>query len=122
MMSIAKGKEIMFMAEVTACHLTLTQKKVLKSRPETEEGNPVVYLPNKRQGMLTKFDTLIYDTNANMYPLLRTEADVACLVEALKGSIIDAIVRSMPLTALLIKRVGVQPPLELVDLRPLLVV
>ncbi len=91
MIRIAKEKGIMVTAEVTPHNLTLTQDKVFKNIPGTETVNTLAYLPNNEQSLLTNFDTLIYDSNAKMYPPLRTEADIACLVEALNDGTIDAI-------------------------------
>jgi len=91
MIRIAKEKGMMVTAEVTPHNLTLTQEKVFKNKSGAEVGTTAVYFPNNRQGLLTRFDMPIYDTNAKMYPPLRTEADIICLVEALKDGTIDAI-------------------------------
>jgi dihydroorotase len=91
MIRIAKEKGIRVTAEVTPHNLTLTQNEVFKYKPGTREINTERCLSNSRQGLLTKFDSPIYNTNAKMYPPLRTEADIACLVEALKDGTIDAI-------------------------------
>ena len=91
MIRIAKKKGITVTAEVTPHNLTLTQNEVVKYRPGTGAINTARCLSNKRQDLLTKFDSLIYNTNAKMYPPLRTEADIACLVEALEDGTIDAI-------------------------------
>lgn len=91
MIRIAKKKGIMVTAEVTPHNLTLTQDKVFKNIPGTETVNTLAYLPTNEQNLLTNLDTLIYDSNAKMYPPLRTGDDIACLVEALNDGTIDAI-------------------------------
>jgi len=68
----AKEKGIAVTAEATPHHLTLTEKRVMG----WQSG---------------KTDQLSYDTNAKVNPPLRSEEDVAALIEGLKDGIIDII-------------------------------
>ncbi len=67
----AKARGVPVTAEVTPHHLTLTHESVMSSPS----------LP----------DELAYDTNAKVYPPLRTADDVAACVEGLRDGTIDAI-------------------------------
>ena len=90
MIRIAKEKGIMVTAEVTPHNLTLTQENVFKNRPGNEAAH-TAYLTNKEQSHPNNGFDRLYNTNAKMYPPLRTEADIDCLIEALKDGTIDAI-------------------------------
>jgi len=64
MIRLAREKGVPVTAEVTPHHLTLTEERVMV-------GN--------------------YDTDAKMYPPLRTEDDIKCLIKGLGDGVIDAI-------------------------------
>jgi dihydroorotase len=68
----AKEKGVAVTAEVTPHHLTLTEARVMGVEP----------INNER---------LAYDTNAKVNPPLRTEEDIAALIQGLKDGTIDAI-------------------------------
>ncbi len=90
MIRIAKEKGIMVTAEVTPHNLTLTHENVFKTRPGNESAHTAHLTGKEHSPPNTGFD-ILYNTNAKMYPPLRTEDDIACLVEALKDGTIDAI-------------------------------
>ena len=73
----AKGRGLPVTAEVTPHHLTLTHEAVLTG-PSAQRV--------RRNG-----GPLAYDTNAKVNPPLRSAADVAACVEALREGVIDAI-------------------------------
>jgi dihydroorotase len=68
----AKDKGVAVTAEVTPHHLTLTEARVMGIEPVNNER-------------------LVYDTNAKVNPPLRTEEDIAALIQGLKDGTIDAI-------------------------------
>ena len=68
----AKERGVAVTAEVTPHHLTLTEERVMVSEPEKNER-------------------LAYDTNAKVNPPLRTEEDIAALIQGLKDGTIDVI-------------------------------
>ena len=69
----AKRQGIRITAEVTPHHLTLTESLVAHS-PGAQPG-----------------ETLAYDTNAKVNPPLRTDADIAALIDGLNDGTLDAI-------------------------------
>ena len=75
----AKEKGIPVTAEVTPHHLTLTEERIMG------QYAPELSLRAKRSNPLP------YDTNAKVYPPLRTEEDVGSLIEGLRTGVIDAI-------------------------------
>lgn len=68
----AKEKGIAVTAEATPHHLTLSEERVMGWRAG-------------------KNDQLTYDTNAKVNPPLRSEEDIAALIEGLKDGVIDII-------------------------------
>jgi dihydroorotase len=68
----AKEKGIAITAEVTPHHLTLTEERIIGCD-------------------FKKNDLLAYDTNAKVNPPLRTEEDIAALIQGLNDGTIDAI-------------------------------
>lgn len=68
----AKDKGVAVTAEVTPHHLTLIDSRVMGIEPGKNER-------------------LAYDTNAKVNPPLRTEEDIAALIQGLKDGTIDAI-------------------------------
>ncbi len=89
MIRIAKEKGIKVTAEVTPHNLTLTQNNVFKNIPDGIKAS-TIKSSDKEQNLLTKLDS-VYNTNAKMYPPLRTDKDIECLIEALNDGTIDAI-------------------------------
>lgn len=69
----AKRQGVHITAEVTPHHLTLTESVVARSL-SAQPG-----------------ETLAYDTNAKVNPPLRTDADIAALIEGLNDGTLDAI-------------------------------
>jgi dihydroorotase len=76
----AKEDSISVTAEVTPHHLTLTEETIL-GRDWRKNNNTLAKEPQPTR----------YDTNAKVYPPLRTKEDVECLIEALDDGVIDAI-------------------------------
>ena len=70
----AKQRGLSITAEVTPHHLTLTHRAVAFGENGMRDG-----------------DALLYDTNSKVNPPLRSAADVAACVEALREGVIDAI-------------------------------
>jgi dihydroorotase len=68
----AKDEGVAVTSEVTPHHLTLTEARVMGIEPRKNER-------------------LAYDTNAKVNPPLRTEEDIAALIQGLKDGTIDAI-------------------------------
>ena len=69
----AKRQGVRITAEVTPHHLTLTESLVARSLSAKQS------------------EALAYDTNAKVNPPLRTEADIAALIEGLNDGTLDAI-------------------------------
>jgi len=88
MIRMAKERGITVTAEVTPHNLMLTQSNVLNTYPASK--GTTAFSSANSDSLQTTFETL-YNTNAKMYPPLRTEEDTACLVKALKDGTIDAI-------------------------------
>jgi dihydroorotase len=78
----AKEQGIQVTAEVTPHHLTLTEERVMG--PEWGMGREA---PSGRYPL----SPASYDTNAKVYPPLRTQRDVKALIQGLKEGVIDAI-------------------------------
>jgi dihydroorotase len=77
----AKADGVRVTAEVTPHHLALNHESVM--HPSSDSG------PSSASGRAAL--NLAYDTNAKMYPPLRSAEDVAACIEGLKDGTIDAI-------------------------------
>ncbi len=97
----AKARGARVTAEVTPHHLTLSDRWVLGSLAKEQSEAPEPQRPNKRGkrkehglGLQTWLDPRVlppYDTSTRVNPPLRSDDDVAALIEGLRDGTIDAI-------------------------------